>query len=73
MPSKIIDVISNSENWAIDEKDSNYMAKSIFNKLLKAIYYTYQVHIDKTILPEGSKIVNMNNQETDEFMAGENL
>lgn len=72
MPSKIIDVISNSENWAIDEKDSNYMAK-VYSTSAKAIYYTYQVHIDKTILPEGSKIVNMNNQETDEFMAGENF
>lgn len=70
MPSKVMDLISESKEWTVDEKDNNYISKT-YSTNAEAIYFTYQVNVDKTILPEGSKIVNMNNEEVDYFVKNE--
>lgn len=70
MPSKVIDIISESKEWKVDEKDSNYISKT-YSINAEAIYFTYQVNVDKNILPEGSKIVNINNEEVDYFVKNE--
>ena len=70
MPSKVMDIISESQNWAVDEKDNTYISKT-YSTNAEAIYFVYKVDVDKTILPEGSKIVNLNNEEVDYFTANE--
>ena len=70
MPSKIMDVKSETLDWQVDEIDKNYISKT-YSTNAEAIYFTYQVNVDKTILPEGSKIVNINNEEVDYFVKNE--
>lgn len=70
MPSKQMNIVSETEKWSVDEKENNYISKT-YSVNSEAIYFVYQVNVDKTILPEGSKIVNLNNEEVEYFRKDE--
>ena len=70
MPSKQMNIIAESDNWSVDEKEDKYISKT-YSTNAEAVYFVYQVDIDKTILPEGSKVVNMNNEEVEYFTKNE--
>ena len=65
-PSKVIDIISESEKWKVDNVDSNYISKTYSIKT-EAEYNEFQVSISSSNLPEDTRIVNLNNQDKTTF------
>ena len=65
-PSKVIDIISESDKWEVDTIDSNYISKTYSIKT-EAEYNEFQVSISSSNLPEDTRIVNLNNQDKTTF------
>lgn len=69
-PSTVINVIDNSQKWYVDNVDENYISK-IYSIGTEAEYGTYNISLNSSKLPEGTRIVNLNNVDKTTFGKGE--
>lgn len=69
-PSNTINIVDESRKWNVDTIDKNYVSKT-YSTNSSAIYFVYNIDLDNYKLPEGTKIVNLNNEEKNSFRQGE--
>lgn len=65
-PSKVIEIIDESNKWEVDSIDKNYISKT-YSIRTEAEYNEFQVSINSSNLPEDTRIVNLNNQDKTKF------
>lgn len=65
-PSKVIEIIDESNKWEVDSIDRNYISKT-YSIRTEAEYNEFQVSINSSNLPEDTRIVNLNNQDKTKF------
>ena len=65
-PSKVIDIIDESNKWQVDNIDKNYISKT-YSIRTEAEYNEFQVSISSANMPEDTRIVNLNNQDKTTF------
>ena len=70
-PSADLTINSLSSAWQIDSVNNTYISRE-FSVSAKAPFSTYSLEISEE-LPEGTKIVNLNNEEKTEFDSKENF
>jgi len=70
-PSADLTINSISSTWQIDSVDNTYISRE-FSVLANAPFSTYSLEINEE-LPEGTKIVNINNEEKTSFASNENF
>lgn len=78
-PSAVIDIVENSSKWQLDSVDKNYFSKTYIVNA-KADFNTYEVSLEASgsavnsgvsKLPEGTRIVDINNVDKGTFNKGE--